>query len=325
MNVFDLRFTGGEPTFRDDWFQILSRAKALGFALSLNTNGVYPQGSAIIDRLLSLELNQLTVSIDGLAETHDRIRGSGSFDSSMASIERLYRGGAPLRTNTVLTRDNVTEVPQLISLLSPMVREMNFFYMRPVGRAVKLRHQHLDFDQHFRSSQETIALRAGYPNVRIMHFEQSFIERSIIKEELPFADLAMAPPYGSTTLGLNADGSMWPHGYTPYQASPLFKLGQYPHVNLAWVWHDSPVLDAIRGWLRKLMERCKTCSEYRSRCAGLNFEMEVARSVGHITANPYCISDAPVPQFNSPTSAAWSPKRSTEKALHHIKAVNPIH
>jgi MoaA/NifB/PqqE/SkfB family radical SAM enzyme len=320
MNVFDLRFTGGEPTFRDDWFQILSRAKAFGFALSLNTNGVYPRGSTIIDQLLSLELNQLTVSIDGLRDTHDRIRGHGSFDSSIESIDRLYRGGAPLRTNTVLTRDNVAEVPRLISLLAPVVKEMNFFYMRPVGRAVNLPSQHLDFDQHFRSSQETIALRAAYPNVRIMHFEQSFTERSILDEELPFADLAMAPPYGSTTLGLNSDGSMWPHGYTPYQASPVFRLGQYPDVNLNWVWHESPLLDAIREWLRRLMERCRTCSEYRSRCAGLNFEMEVARTVGHIAANPYCISDAPVPRFNPPISAA-----STTKPLHDIRSVGPMY
>ena len=156
-----------------------------------------------------------------------------------------------------------------------------------------------------------------------MHFEQSFIERSIIEEELPFADLAMAPPYGSTTLGLNADGSMWPHGYTPYQAASFFKLGQYPNVNLNWVWHESPILDAVRGWLRSLMERCGTCCEYRSRCAGLNFEMEVARNAGHIAANPYCISHAPVPQFNPPPRAASSPKRLTTKTLHHIKSASP--
>lgn len=320
MNVFDLRFTGGEPTFRDDWFQILSRAKALGFSLSLNTNGVYPPGSAIIDELLSLELNQLTISIDGMEETHDRIRGQGAFRSSMASIERLHRGGASLRTNTVLTRDNVGEVPQLISLLAPFVKEMNFFYMRPVGRAVKLSNQHLDFDQHFRSSEETIALRNAYPNVRLMHFEQSFLERSIVEEELPFAELAMAPPYGSTTLGLNADGSMWPHGYTPYQSAPFFKLGQYPNVNLNCVWHESPVLDAVRGWLRSLMQRCRSCPEYRTRCPGLNFEMEVARKAGHMASNPYCISDMPVPELSPFSIAASSPKDSMPHDLHHIES-----
>jgi MoaA/NifB/PqqE/SkfB family radical SAM enzyme len=82
---------------------------------------------------------------------------------------------------------------------------------------------------------------------------------------------------------------------TYYQAAPMLKLGTYSDVSLAWVWHESPVLDGIRCWLRSLLQRCQECPEYRSRCAGLNFEMEVARQSGHIHENPYCISDVPVP------------------------------
>jgi len=167
--------------------------------------------------------------------------------------------------------------------------------MRPVGRAVKLSEQLLDFEAHFRSSQEVIALRDEYPHVRIMHFEQSFVERSILANQRASDRLAMAPPYGSTTLGIRADGSIWPHGYTPYQAAPLFRLGTFPDVSLPWVWHESPELDGIRGWLRSLLERCHRCPEYQIRCAGLNFEMEVARQAGHIRENPYCISDMPIP------------------------------
>jgi MoaA/NifB/PqqE/SkfB family radical SAM enzyme len=187
------------------------------------------------------------------------------------------------------------EVPGIVAACAPYVKEINFFYMRPVGRAVALSENYLNFDEHFRSALDTIALRTAYPGVRIMHFEQSFIERSIAQDVAVPASLASAPPYGSTTLGLHSDGSMWPHGYTPYQAVPRLKLGQYPASTLSSIWHDSPVLDGIRHWLRALMNRCESCAEHRHRCAGLNFEMEVARQMGHVDDNPYCISDKPMP------------------------------
>ena len=50
-NVFDIRFTGGELTVRPDWFEILKRAKDLGFTVSANTNGVYKNFDETIKKL----------------------------------------------------------------------------------------------------------------------------------------------------------------------------------------------------------------------------------------------------------------------------------
>jgi len=108
MNVIELRITGGEPTTRDDWFQLLSHAQALGFIVSLNTNGVYAEGQRTIDQLLALNLAQVTISIDGIEGGHDQIRGPGTFAASMSSLRKLYAGGACVRVNTVLTRDNIS-------------------------------------------------------------------------------------------------------------------------------------------------------------------------------------------------------------------------
>jgi MoaA/NifB/PqqE/SkfB family radical SAM enzyme len=294
MNVIELRITGGEPTARADWYQILDHAKRRNFVLSVNTNGVYDDNSTI-DKLLSLGLEQITISIDGSQPLHDAIRGPGTFRRSVSALQELALGGARLRVNMVLTRNNVASVPIVVDQCAPYIREINFFYMRTVGRAVKLKDQTLTFESHFESSQQTRALKAMYPHLNIMHFEQSFTERSIDYKASFAGALARALPYGSTTLAVHCDGSVWPHGYSPFQGTPALRLGTFPIDNLYDVWHASPVLDRIRGWLRQLMERCDSCPEHRVRCAGLNFEMEIARLAGHIDRNPYCINPSEVP------------------------------
>lgn len=294
MNVIELRITGGEPTTRHDWYRLLRHAKDLGLVLSLNTNGVYSDKTTI-GKLLSLDLEQITISIDGTERFHDAIRGPGSFSASIESMRALALGGARLRVNMVLTRDNVDSLPDVIEHCAPFVREINFFYMRTVGRAVKLKDQTLTFESHFDSSRLAMSLRAKYPNLNIMHFEQSFTERSIDNTLSQSEDLSRSLPYGSTTLAVHCDGSVWPHGYSPFQATPALKLGMFPVDRLDEIWHHSALLDQIRHWLRNLMSRCDNCAEHKVRCAGLNFEMEVARIAGHIAHNPYCISSEPVP------------------------------
>ena len=61
--VINVRFTGGEPTIRPDWYEVLSYAKELGFVVALNTNGVFADPADTIDKIESLGLEQLTVSL----------------------------------------------------------------------------------------------------------------------------------------------------------------------------------------------------------------------------------------------------------------------
>ena len=88
-NIFDLRFTGGELTVRTGWFDVLKSAKDLGFTVSVNTNGVYKNFDETINKLVSLDLDQITVSIDGNKEHHESIRGKNTFDKSMRTLQIL--------------------------------------------------------------------------------------------------------------------------------------------------------------------------------------------------------------------------------------------
>src|SRR5216683_5649465 len=70
---------GGEATvYREDLGAILDHAAAVGIGIAINTNLlVYAPIAGLLDRPA---LKSLIVSLDGAsAETHDRIRGRGTF------------------------------------------------------------------------------------------------------------------------------------------------------------------------------------------------------------------------------------------------------
>jgi MoaA/NifB/PqqE/SkfB family radical SAM enzyme len=90
----EINLTGGEPLLREDLAQVIhSMQKACpGVRVVLSTNGLLPER---LDGLLA-ETEDVTVrvSLDGLGEVHDTIRGTpGAYDRAMASIEAARRRG----------------------------------------------------------------------------------------------------------------------------------------------------------------------------------------------------------------------------------------
>lgn len=289
--VIDLRFTGGEPTLREDLFQILRHAKDKHFSISLNTNGIYKNPTQIADNLAELDIEQVTISLDGMRENHEYMRGSNTFDRTLEAVALMSERGVRLRFNTVITKRNCSDIPLLVELASRYAQEINFFYMRPIGRAVQQNHLSLDFQEHYDSSQVALSLREKYPNLSIMHFEQSFTERSI---DSTLRSLKEGYPYGNTTLNLDCFGNLWPHGYTTYQDSRL-NLGNLKEITLKEVWTKSEKLDNLRSWYTELIKRCELCDMYKRKCAGYNFEMKFAINLGAIEQNPFCVSKVDIP------------------------------
>jgi MoaA/NifB/PqqE/SkfB family radical SAM enzyme len=111
---------GGEPL---RWPPLLDLARIFrqdyGLSLSVTTNGVALSSEHVRRRLVA-DFSEVTVSLDGRPELHDRLRQSpGLYHRVRDSIERLRElmhregGGPRLRLNTVLMRDNVYEFEAL--------------------------------------------------------------------------------------------------------------------------------------------------------------------------------------------------------------------
>ena len=114
---------GGEPfLWRDgeyDVADVVAEAKKRFFSVGVTTNGTFP---------IDADADIVWVSIDGLRDTHDRIRGA-SFDRIMANIAasqhpRIY---AHLTINAL----NWQEIPELVELLSSAVTGITIQFHYP--------------------------------------------------------------------------------------------------------------------------------------------------------------------------------------------------
>lgn len=285
-NVLDIRFTGGELTRRRDWYEILKAAKDLDFAVSCNTNGVYADPTTV-DKFASLDLDQVTLSIDGKKEAHEKNRGRGTFDQTVESLRRMHQLGVKTRINTLITKASVEDLDFMVELASQYATEINFFITRFIGRGSNLKADAASFEEFYEMSQKAIALRAKYPHLNILHFEEATIQNSSRSGTYDGLGLRLGPPDGTTRFNITSDGGLWAGGYIPY-VDPSYRLGNIKSDDLFEIWQKSSKLEEFRDEAMRLEADCAGCKEYGKRCPGPNFELELLRKHRPEIKNPYC-------------------------------------
>lgn len=110
-------YSGGEPLVREDLEQLYAYAKGLGMRTALNTNGTLLPDRLELGRLVDV----LEIGIDGGRQSHDQLRGSGSFDQAVAGLEAMKRLYAPrpritiqaILSNLSIELDQLDEVLRL--------------------------------------------------------------------------------------------------------------------------------------------------------------------------------------------------------------------
>src|SRR5579875_98713 len=105
-------FEGGEPLLRRDIDEILKISHSM-FHTSMVTNGWFLREKI---GQISSYLDFLFVSIDGIGETHDRLRGiPGSFKKAIEGVKEAKKH-VPVALSTTITRENMGEIKDVIRL-----------------------------------------------------------------------------------------------------------------------------------------------------------------------------------------------------------------
>ncbi len=135
---FTVVFTGGEPLLRKDLELCGRELRKRGFRWSLVSNGhLYNKQRHI--SLLNAGLGALTISLDGLKDTHNWLRNNEySFDKVIEAIE-LASSSNRLNFDivTCVNQRNLKELDQIRELLiKKSVKAWRLFTIIPIGRAV---------------------------------------------------------------------------------------------------------------------------------------------------------------------------------------------
>lgn len=136
-------FTGGEPTIRQDIFELIAYAKQIGFKeVTVITNGIRMSNKTFTQKLIDAGVDDFLFSLHGHnAETHDKLTGiSGSFEKlKQAVLNASDSGKIRIRSNTVVNGFNYKYVSNIAeTLCSYGVQHANFICFNPIVEATQV-------------------------------------------------------------------------------------------------------------------------------------------------------------------------------------------
>jgi len=122
--IHSLRLTGGEPLLRKDLFHVLEKANTSRFqGIILQTNGLLLK--KLHREINASPLTKICVSVDGLQQTNDLIRGiRGYFDLALEGIQLLR--GKRVAFSVTLNRVSAQELGELAAVARGVGAEVEF-------------------------------------------------------------------------------------------------------------------------------------------------------------------------------------------------------
>lgn len=126
--VFEITFSGGEPTLNKALPELIEYANNLGLITHLITNGTL-LSKDVVKKLERAGLKTIQISVEGIEDQHNRITNSNCFKGCINGIKNVIDSRISLATNTTissLNKNNVYEILQLLHSLG--VKKANFNY-----------------------------------------------------------------------------------------------------------------------------------------------------------------------------------------------------
>lgn len=129
--------TGGEPLLRPDILELLRGLRDADphhhVLRCLNTNGhlVTPE---LARQLVGLA-DEVRVSLDGLRERNDTLRGAGNFEAAVRALETYYAVGFEPKVLVTITAHTLPDLEELlVFLIQKKITRINLNAFRPIGR-----------------------------------------------------------------------------------------------------------------------------------------------------------------------------------------------
>ena len=137
-NVIAVYLTGGEPTSHPAFSDIVNYLHTKNIDIALATNGSYEISQFIpILETFNPRKDGVFVSIDGIDESHDTLRGQkGAFLRSLQTIKTLIAHNIKLRISSVIWAGNKDQLENMVLLAKNLgVQHIHFSILFSAGRA----------------------------------------------------------------------------------------------------------------------------------------------------------------------------------------------
>ncbi|HEV8320915.1 MAG TPA: radical SAM protein, partial [Myxococcota bacterium] len=291
LGTREISLIGGEAYLRADFLAVVRAIRAAGIVCAVTTGG-RAIDDALAAAMAAAGVQQASVSVDGLAPTHDRLRGvRGSHDSALASMRACAGAGIRVSANTQIGALNRRELPAVLDeLVAAGARSWQVQLTAALGRAADnpdLLLQPFDLLELF---PVLLALkhRAAAAGVWLMPANN-------VGYFGPYEDDLRATPWGESahwqgclagraSLGLESDGTV---KACPSLQTDAYAGGNVRDTPLRELWERSPRLGFTRArGTEDLWGFCAGCY-YADVCQG-GCSYTAHALFGRRGNNPYC-------------------------------------
>ena len=280
--------TGGDPLKRQDLFELIAAARALGLRVS-----VAPSATPLLTRdallkLLAAGIDAISLSLDGsTSEGHDALRGiPGTYDRTLEAA-RIARGaGLPFQVNTLVCAETLDDLPAIHDLVvATGAARWSLFFLVNVGRGQVLQPVSAERAE---TVLEWIAGLSAPPGPRrlVVTTTEAPQLRRVVRERRPHAPgsshAASGIRDGNGIVFVSHTGDVCPSGFLELSA------GNVQRQDIVEIYRTSTLFRELRD-PGIFGGRCGRC-EYRWVCGGSRARAYSA-SGDPLAEDPLCMHD----------------------------------
>jgi len=248
-----VHFTGGEPFLRHDFSELCNRSleRFPNARVHVSTNGL--DGDLVVRTLTAigdLERVSLSVSLDGLRDTYQAIRGVDGSADVQETLQRVRRTfpDVALGINVTIVRENASHLQELYAFATRLGAD---FGMQVAHKSAY--YHNVDDDLSLRPDQLHQIAQTAEAIVREYRTNRGLLKSLVDVEPYYFARLAdiadsTAPRSmrercfsGTHSLFLDPYGNVYP---CLMSSTPM---GRLPQQALRDFWHSAPAIRARHG------------------------------------------------------------------------------
>jgi radical SAM/SPASM domain protein of ACGX system len=109
--------TGGDPILHSDFWKLAALLKERNITFAILGNPFHLTDE-VCKKLHDYGCRKYQLSLDGMRETHDMFRKSGSFDTTIEKIDCIKKSGMYCAIMSTVSSANIGDFPQLIDLVA---------------------------------------------------------------------------------------------------------------------------------------------------------------------------------------------------------------
>lgn len=267
IGIKEVSLIGGEAFLRPDWLDIAREITACGMRLTMTT-GAFGMTQKMADAMAEAGFTAVGISVDGLQETHNLLRGrEKSWEWCFKAIQAVRNAGMKIGANTQINRLSAPQLPKIYQHLHEAgVRGWQLQFTVPMGNAAdrpELLMQPHELNDifpviHYLWNRGADEKPYVYPGNNVGYFgpyERRF--RTIEGSEAADIGFWQGAVGGVLTLGIEADGTI--------KADPSLPTDDYAGGNIREQSLRDIVMTADRLCYNDLADNshlwgfCKTC------------------------------------------------------------------